>query len=81
MQEVAVLDVPFYWFHADRIQNVTKVSKQYPLSNPFTLKKAGPLTGDHETKVAGTLCAEGDNFFGMAGVAWNALKDSLNNAH
>ena len=75
-QRVAVIDDDFDFKHADLVNNITQAPAGG--SDPFHftplrrwLGSLFNLGGGHGTGVAGTLCAEGNNGFGVVGVAWH----------
>ena len=66
-QVVAVIDDDFDFKHADLVKNIAKPP---PGDDLFTFSPSRQ-EGGHGTGVAGTLCAEGNNEFGVVGVAWH----------
>lgn len=67
---VAVIDSDFDYAHKDLANNIDHGivnGNNVPL---FTRPKNGN-SGGHGTGVAGTICAEGENGFGVVGVAWH----------
>jgi subtilisin family serine protease len=63
---VAVIDDMFDYEHRDLVQNIDLKNSD------VTLYTNGLFSdGGHGTGVAGLICAEGENHFGLVGVAWH----------